>query len=250
MAAIARRRGNEVLFSPHNLFARYGGARAQRHIENACRAASTVVVYNEPDTRFLDQRGIEWRELPLVQYAPVPDEAVMDYWRRFARDQTVQVCAIGQIRADKNYSLLIKACADAGLGLLIAGESVGEEASKLRGEIVKGQNVHIIDSYIDLDTLVAIACCVGTVALPYEVASQSGVAALLARYGLQIVVADIGGLAAQGTRVVGAQTAAAWGQALVESARLAVRTRNEPLPTDAHTYETYNALILESWARL
>lgn len=207
-----------VILSPHNLFSRHGGVVSQWLLDRLLKLANTLVAYNSTDAETMRRAFGHTRvlELPLLQYAPTVPAAAMERWRRYVLQNNIALCGLGQIRPDKNYELLASACDQSNLTLLIAGSDTKGGLAALRKYIDdhRLKRVIILEEYLKLEDLVAIACAVGTVALPYSIGSQSGVAALVRRYGVRTIGTSVGGLSSQVDVVVDSLGQDAWAEAL------------------------------------
>ena len=107
------------------------------------------------------------------------------------------VLMFGQLRTDKGLEDLLAAAGQIPrLFLIIGGEELGALAAartQLEGPALAGR-VIVREGFLDMATAAQLFAAADAVALPYEVASQSGV--LLLSYGFQrpVVVYPVGGL--------------------------------------------------------
>ncbi|WP_148611810.1 glycosyltransferase [Nocardioides rubriscoriae] len=243
----ARLTCRRVLFSPHNLFERGGRRLSQRALDLCTQAATCVVVYNGVDAETLRSAGRPCKQVELVMYAPTIDESTMTYWRKMTIERNLRVCAVGQLRPDKNLGMLVRAAEAAGVGLVLAGEDLGVVDS-LREQIARSprSNVLLHTGYLDLPGMAAIVASVGAVALPYSVASQSAVAVMAKSYGATVLASGAGGLAEQADVVVPDLEERSWAAALE---RLASAPRKEvprtPVPPAPEVLDSLERLVLE-----
>ena len=244
MIAGIRVRGRRVMFSPHTLFTRHGGSTDQFFLDLCVRLSSTVVVYNSADFDLLSRRRRQAVIAPLLMYTPVVSSEAANHWRQRIRGMGISVCSIGQIRTDKNLPMLVHAAYAAGTPLLIAGADAGgvAELRKVMMDFPDSACV-LIEEYLAVEDLAAIAAITGSVALPYSVASSSGVAVLAKAYGARILAYGVGDLASQADVVVQSLNEDDWASAL--RANCAV-SRNEqiPLPQAASAAELNQLLKL------
>lgn len=238
--------GRRALFSPHTLFTRHGGRLDQFFINKCLGAAKRVVVYNDDDAASLRGRNLAHVRVPLSMYTPVVRSTTINRWKKTLADQQASVCSVGQIRSDKNLTMLVDAAVEAHTPLIIIGPDTGA-ASAVRARI----NMHgwdgivLEEGYFPLEDLAAIIALTGTVALPYSVASQSAVAVLAQAYGAKVLAYGVGGLTEQADIVVDSLATADWANALTKHAKYEDH-RQVPLPPpfSGPEQEQLTALIL------
>lgn len=213
LLAVLRLGGRKPIFSPHNLFSRYG-KKFERVGNWLClKLASVVVVYNESDRQKVGPKAVL---LPLLQYSPIISPTDMAPWRSLCADADIRVASIGQIRADKNLDLLIDACSKAGFSLLIVGSGPKGLVEALREKArTSTTSVTIVDRYLQMAEIAAVAATVGLLALPYTISSQSGVAVLGRAYGARTIGYAKSGLADQVDVTVDSLGVADWANALL-----------------------------------
>ena len=204
-----------TLFSPHNLFARHGSTMEQTLLSLSFRVPTSVVVYNTTDQRTLTRRKVSNELAPLLQYAPRITSAVLSKWKERLGPLGPRVCSAGQLRTDKNLPMLIDAAQRAGTPLVIIGSDSGAGPSIIAA-INKHptSNVELHEGFLPLEDIAAVIALTGLVALPYSVASQSGVAALAHRYGARVLAFSTGGLTEQADLLVNSLDEKDWAEAL------------------------------------
>lgn len=217
--------GQTTVFSPHNLFSRTAGRIDTWCITRSVRTAEHVVVYNRTDYESLrDRRDRVWL-MPLLQLTPPVPAATLRRWRMRLTGGAATVCAIGQIREDKNIPLLLEAAARTGVRVVVVGPDAGGlAAARQRAEEVNA-NAVFFPGYHALEDLAAVLQLTGVVICPYRVASQSGVARLAASYGAVVVATDVGGLGEQADVVIDDLTPSAVSAAI----QTALSRRRPPL---------------------
>jgi glycosyltransferase involved in cell wall biosynthesis len=215
MIRVLRLAGRSVIFSPHNLFVREGGKVDRVFLNLSIKAASSVVVYNRNDIETLRRLGINAMLGPLLQYIPEIREETENKWREKIAKLGVLVCSIGQIRTDKNLPMLVRASRLAQAPLLVIGADVGGGAEVLRArDEGDAGGCSVFEGYYPLEDLAAVVAIVGTVALPYSVASSSGVAVLAKAYGATVIARSVGGLSGQADVLVDGLGTEDWAEAL------------------------------------
>ncbi|MGF9648059.1 glycosyltransferase [Pseudarthrobacter oxydans] len=216
MLRLMRRR---TIFSPHNLFLRYGSRLQAAFMTRCLRLANLVVSYNDNDAQELQAAGIRQSRIPLFMYYPVIAPKTVDYWRKKLRNVGAGVCAVGQLRTDKNLPMLIQAAALAETPLIVMGEDAGS-LTEVKDTISRlpQARVAVFEGFYPLEDLAAVIALTGAVALPYSVASQSGVAVLAKAYGAKVIAYGIGGLKEQTDITVGSLAAEDWQKVLKEHA--------------------------------
>ena len=209
---LARKR---VIFSPHNLFSRRGSRVEAGSILAAVRMSSQVVVYNSADADRLASCQPLPELLPLVMYAPSISAGTLRRWSALFPDPSKYVCALGQMRRDKNIGLLIDACRQAGTGLVVMGPAADGQA-EAQSHLREGSPTPVLwlEGYYPLEDMAAVVALIGTVALPYAIASQSAVAELASAYGATVIAYDIGGLSEQADVLVGTLRVDDWADAI------------------------------------
>jgi len=103
----------------------------------------------------------------------------------------------GQLRGDKGLADLVEAVAAVpGLHLLIGGEDLGGLSAvreRLAGEDLRGR-VTVREGFQDMAATAALFAASDTVALPYRIASQSGVLLLAYGFSRPVVIYPSGGM--------------------------------------------------------
>jgi glycosyltransferase involved in cell wall biosynthesis len=206
--------GCGAAFSPHNLFSRHGGAVDRLVIRLSLAAAKRIVVYNGKDAEQLSKRRHVFR-VPLLMYSPRVSPEVLDRWRTQFKQRGIVASAVGQIREDKNLEMLVEAAAESHVGVLIMGQDLGALKKVLDTRArLKATTVSVLSDYYPLEDIAAVVALSSAIALPYSVASQSGVAALARAYGTPILAFAVGGLEEQADVLVTELTPQAWAAAL------------------------------------
>lgn len=204
----------KVLFSPHNLFSRNASRFETALISLTTRLASVNVIYNFEDELKLSTSEIRVERLPLMMYAPILETDRLDFWVEKLRKSNIQVCSVGQIRADKNLDMLVKACQSAGLGLAIMGQDKGALAGIRNSIDPNGSPILILEGYFPLEDMASLVAVSDALVLPYSISSQSGAAGLAQAYGTTILAFNTGGLSAQADVLVDSLETEAWVEAL------------------------------------
>lgn len=204
-----------AIFSPHTLFTRHGGKLDQFFIDRCLTTAGQVVTYNKDDAAKLIRNGVKQTQLPLLMYTPVVRQEVLDRWKIELESLQANVCSVGQIRADKNLTMLVQAAVASGTSLIIMGPDTGS-AAEIREKIseLKASNVSLFEGYYPLEDMAAVIGLTGTVALPYTIASQSAVAVLAKAYGAKVLACEVGGLTDQADITVPSLSVSDWTLAL------------------------------------
>ncbi|MET8082929.1 glycosyltransferase [Micromonospora sp. NPDC005237] len=204
LISIARRRHATVVASPHNTFVRSNAPGGGRALRSALRDADHVLVYSEADRQRLLDRGVANVErVPLTQWTPPPQPALVDRWRTELNPGAVKLALLpGQVRADKNPELFVRAVAQLpGWRGAVVGEDLGP-GRRVDALIERtGAAVTTAYRYLSVDEFTALVAAADVVVAPYEVASQSGVLAVAARLGVPTAVAPCGGLGELATAV-------------------------------------------------
>ncbi len=111
--------------------------------------------------------------------------------------ETPVTLLFGQLRSDKGLDDLLTAVGTVdGLHVIIGGQELGalaKAASKLRSAELAGR-VTIREGFLDMSEAAELFAATDTVALPYHVASQSGVLLLAYGFSRPVVVYPVGGL--------------------------------------------------------
>jgi glycosyltransferase involved in cell wall biosynthesis len=178
-------------------------------------------------------------------YTPVVSSELADYWRNKFAGCDIRVVSIGQIRADKNLPMLVEASKISRVGLLIMGPDAGSLADVERSITrLEAVSVEVLAGYHPIEDLAAVVALSSAVALPYSVASQSGVAALARAYGTPVIGYGTGGLVEQADVVVDSLEAADWAEAISRFAekRFDRRIADPSGPTPAEVRQLLNVL--------
>src|SRR3569623_2022252 len=193
-------RAKNVIFSPHNTFARDDSRISGWLLERCIRTASTTVAYSQADLAAVEAFGGNGVLEPLIQSAPPVDPAMVRRWteRWDARGRPVVLFA-GQLRHDKRLDLVIKAAASGfspeEIVVAVVGEDKGAETSNRRLADELGVPVRWDVRYVSLEDFAAALAAADVVVCPYDRASQSGVLSLARQYGARTVATSVGGLA-------------------------------------------------------
>lgn len=220
LLAVLRLLHRPALFSPHNLFPRYGGRLELLLVGGCFRLAKRVITYNVEDAAKLASMGIDQSRVTLMMYTPIVTEPVISQWREKINQIGAGVCAVGQIRADKNLPMLVEAAAEANVPLLIMGPDTGS-AKDVEACIANhpGSSIAFYEGFFPLEDLAAVIAITGTVALPYSIASQSGVAVLAKAYGAKVIAYGVGGLKEQADISLNTLSRLDWAHALKRHAK-------------------------------
>ncbi|BCW76820.1 glycosyltransferase [Arthrobacter sp. NicSoilB11] len=208
-----------TIFSPHNLFTRYGGATERFYMQRCLRLAHIVVSYNDTDAEILESLQIKVARIPLFMYLPFVSEKTLTAWRKRLQHSSPDICVVGQLRLDKNLPMLVRAASAAGKSLVLMGEDAGA-LEEVEAEISRlpHNTTTVLEGFFPLEDLAAVVALTGAVALPYSVASQSGVAALAKAYDAKVIAYATGGLKEQADVLVGSLLDSDWEKVLREHA--------------------------------
>jgi hypothetical protein len=204
-----------TIFSPHALFVRNGSRVGIFFLNRCIRLAQIVVVYNEVDwSQLLPQRNSVF-QIPLFQVIPEISHHLRTLWHERLSASKIEVGLLGQIRSDKNPLMLVEACHQANVGLVVAGEDV-EGIAKQIHELVNrlGSRTLIIEGYLTIQDFVAIASNLKVAALPYSKASQSGVAEVANALGIFVLASTAGDIGDQSDAVVESLNSEDWALAI------------------------------------
>lgn len=189
--------GARVVFSPHETFSRRGRLDGVL-LRSALRRAADVITFSEHDVRDLARHGVPARISPLVMKTPPPDPTLVRAWRtRWAAEVGGEVVLFaGEIRGDKRLDTLIEAAADwpshRTLAVVGRDRNAWAHAAGLASRL--GVSVKATLGYVELEDFVAALAAADVVALPYDEANQSGVAAVARQIGARTVGSAVGGL--------------------------------------------------------
>ncbi len=204
--ACLRLAGRPVVQTAHGTFERASRFLRTRAVvrEATARLAARTIVHTEADLRRLPpaaKRGAA--VIPHGEYGGLAraggsaDRTASRAELGIAADAPVTLM-FGQLRPDKGLGDLIYAARRVpGLHLLIGGQEAGglaEQAQALAEPELAGR-VTIREGFLEMAEAARLFAAADTVALPYQVASQSGV--LLLAYGFRrpVVVYPVGGMA-------------------------------------------------------
>ncbi|MFC3504753.1 glycosyltransferase [Micromonospora krabiensis] len=204
LIAVARQRAATVIASPHNTFVRSNAPGGGRALRSALRDADRVLVYSEADRLSLAERGVaNVAQVPLVQWTPPPDPALVARWHtELTPDGRPLALLPGQVRADKNPELFVRALAELpGWRGAVVGEDLGPGGQVDALVAQTGAAVSTAYRYLDVAGFTALVAAADVVVAPYRIASQSGVVAVAARLGVPTAVAPCGGLGEAATAV-------------------------------------------------
>ncbi|MDG4792865.1 glycosyltransferase [Micromonospora sp. WMMD1082] len=204
LLSVARRRKATIVASPHNTFVRSHAPGGGRALRSALGDADRVLVYSEADRRRLLDRGVaNVARVPLVQWTPPADPALVERWRaELAPDGAPLALLPGQVRDDKNPELFVRVLAElTGWRGAVVGEDLGPGRRVDALIAATGAAVATAYRYLDVDEFTALVAAADVVVAPYEIASQSGVVAVAARLGVPTAVVPCGGLGELATAV-------------------------------------------------
>ncbi|WP_147376262.1 glycosyltransferase [Micromonospora radicis] len=204
LISVARRRRATVVTSPHNTFVRSNAPGGGRALRSALADADRVLVHSAADRRSLIERGVtEVAQVPLMQWTPPVDPELVTRWRaELAADGARLALLPGQVRADKNPELFVRALAELpGWRGAVVGEDLGPGRQVDALVTRTGAAVTTTYRYLSVEEFTALVAAADVVVAPYEIASQSGVLAVAARLGVPTAVVPCGGLAELATVV-------------------------------------------------
>ncbi|MGN9778725.1 glycosyltransferase [Micromonospora sp. H33] len=230
LVSVARRRAATVVASPHNTFVRSNAPGGGRALRSALEDSDRVLVYSEADRQKLLDRGVaNVARVPLVQWTPPADPALVERWRAELTPDGGRLALLpGQVRADKNPELFVRALAELpGWRGAVVGEDLGPGRQVDALIAQTGAAVTTAYRYLDVDEFTALVAAADVVVAPYEIASQSGVLAVAARLGVPTAVVPCGGLGELATAVARDTSVAAVRDAVVA----AYETGAKPLDT-------------------
>ncbi|MFR9775983.1 glycosyltransferase [Micromonospora sp. MS34] len=204
LVSVARHRNATVVTSPHNTFVRSNAPGGGRALRSALQDADRVLVYSDADRRSLAARGVtNVGRVPLVQWTPPVEPALVERWRAELNPDGGKLALLpGQLRADKNPELFVRAVAQLPdwRGAVVGADlGPGRQVDELIART--GAAVTTTYRYLDVGEFTALVAAADVVVAPYEVASQSGVLAVAARLGVPTAVAPCGGLGELATAV-------------------------------------------------
>lgn len=229
----------KVAFSPHALRARGRGFLGNLFLNLSIRMSNVVIVYNSKDKDSLDSKNIKNLSVHLYQYVPDDYQPFKTQWNNLLDQEKIKIGCIGQLRIDKNYALVISVADFLGAQAVIVGEDVGA-ATRILEILESSQGNHFYrEEYLSIESLVGLLSTLDVVMLPYNFASQSGIAEISSILGVPVVSRDQGALGEQSAHVLPEDaTISQWGQMIL-------RTLEEPIP--AHTERPLDELI--DWLR-
>ncbi len=204
LISVARRRNATTVASPHNTFVRSNAPGGGRALRSALADSDRVLVHSEADRRKLLDRGVpNVARVPLVQWTPPVDPALVGRWRAELTPTGGRLALLpGQVRADKNPELFVRALSELpDWRGAVVGEDLGpgRQLDALIAE--SGAAVTTAYRYLDVAEFTALIAAADVVVAPYEIASQSGVLAVAARLGVPTAVVPCGGLGELATAV-------------------------------------------------
>ncbi|GGM21941.1 hypothetical protein GCM10011608_03340 [Micromonospora sonchi] len=204
LISVARRRQATVVTSPHNTFVRSSAPGGGRALRSALADADRVLVYSAADRHTLLHRGVaNVARVPLVQWTPPVDRELVARWRAELSPDGARLALLpGQVRADKNPELFVRALAELpGWRGAVVGEDLGP-GRQLNALVTRtGAAVTTDYRYLSVEDFTALVAAADVVVAPYQIASQSGVLAVAARLGVPTAVVPCGGLAELATVV-------------------------------------------------
>ncbi|MHA7239328.1 glycosyltransferase [Arthrobacter sp. TMS1-12-1] len=169
----------------------------------------------------------------------------MTRWTALIARHGVGVCSVGQIRTDKNLPMLALAASKAGSHVAIMGQDTGGLADVKAELSLLGLGEDLLfPGYYPIEEMAALVSSCGLVALPYSVASQSGVAALAHAYGAKVIGHRVGGLGEQLDFEVESLDPAIWSKVLQRAIFKMANHQPERIPRPGRPEHT--AKLLES----
>lgn len=226
MVAALRCVGVPVVWTPHNVFERYGSYQRARKI--IVHMVTCIIVHAEADLHHLSQPvRAKTVVLPHGEYgglARTVGAVNADVARKEFGFSTEGIVALayGQLRPDKGLGdLLAAATSVPELHLLVAGEDLGslvEQRSRLRSSGLDGRVV-VREGFQSMDETARLFAAADVVVLPYKRASQSGVLLLAYGFARPVVVYPVGGLPEAVRENTGWVCAAANAEALASTLR-------------------------------
>ncbi len=240
LVSVARRRNATVVASPHNTFVRSNAPGGGRALRCALQDADRVLVYSEADRQSLLARGVaNAARVPLVQWTPPVKPALAERWRTALKPDGGKLALLpGQVRADKNPELFVRALArlpDWRGAVVGADLGPGRQVDALIAQT--GAAVTTAYRYLDVDEFTALVATADVVVAPYEIASQSGVLAVAARLGVPTAVAPCGGLGELATAVARDTGVAAIRDAIVAAHELGAKPVDTADAANRYLYE-------------
>ncbi|MEV0427130.1 glycosyltransferase family 4 protein [Micromonospora sp. NPDC050495] len=204
LISVARLRAATVVASPHNTFVRSNAPGGGRALRSALQGSDRVLVYSDADRQSLLARGVtDVVRVPLVQWTPPVRPDLVERWRTELKPDGGKLALLpGQVRADKNPELFVRALAQLPdwRGAVVGTDlGPGRQLDALVRQ--SGAAVTTAYRYLDVDEFTALVATADVVVAPYQVASQSGVLAVAAGLGVPTAVAPCGGLGELATAV-------------------------------------------------
>jgi glycosyltransferase involved in cell wall biosynthesis len=194
--------GARLVYTPHNVFDRGGHQhRLSRHVLAHC--AGRTIVHTRADVSHLpppaDRRAIV---IPHGEYGGLARSGGTadrgDARRELGLSEDAFVVLLfGQLRPDKGIRDLLSAALDvAGVHALIAGREEGGlgAARDLLDDPGLSGRVVIREGWQRMEATARLFAAADAAALPYEVASQSGVLLLAYGFARPVIVYPVGGL--------------------------------------------------------
>lgn len=189
----------DVTFVPHNSFSRSGDTLEKWAMDFSASIASRVVIFVDSEKHnFPTARSITKRT--LWQYVAALSAATVQQWdRRLGPDFRPRLLFIGQLRMDKNPTMLIDAAneIDSPLTLVFAGQDKGAGHSIASWPLRSLHDRVMIKDYLSIEDFQALMSVSDILVCPYSIASQSGVVALARQLDKTVVASNTGGLAEQ-----------------------------------------------------
>lgn len=226
-----------VVCSPHNTFVRNNARGGARALDAALRRSDRVLVYSEADAEKIADACPRVGVVPLVQWVPSVDAERTAWWRdRFKSAGRRVALLAGQVRADKNPELFVKALSGLpGWCGAVVGEDKG--AGPDLDELIRKTCAPVTTffGYYPLPDFAAAISAADVVVAPYSVASQSGIVSLSRSLGVPTAVTPVGGLSELATVVAPDATPQGIGQA--------IRSANQAYVERPATVETGQAYL-------
>jgi glycosyltransferase involved in cell wall biosynthesis len=171
-------------------------------IENlSIRQATRCVVLSEAFRPVLQQRGV-----PKDRIDHIPHPSLSSYYRKFMQDHLSQpsdstdttLLFFGRITAYKGLEVLLEAYEQVCRRWPVRLQIVGEGDLRPFQRSINGlPNVEVINHWIEEQDIHRYFAAARILVVPYTSASQSGVIAVAAEFGLPVITTHTGGLAEQ-----------------------------------------------------
>lgn len=200
----ARRR---VVYSPHDLFSRRGGADGVL-LGLALRVPHAIIAHSRADEGRLRALNSVVHYSPLIQLVPQPSDEERQSWRREWRVNGVEkvVLFAGFIRPEKRLDVLVEGARRWPTGRRLAVVGPDRGGWERCGQLAEQYHLDIATrlEFVDLAMFTAAIAAADVVVVPSERASQSGVLAVARQLRTPTVAADVGGMAELASRTFAA----------------------------------------------